>query len=50
MENWILILFFNFLGALFVVYFFGHYLGLVEGGYLYKTIATAYLKIDAIFM
>ena len=50
MENWILILFFNFLGALFVAYFFGHYLGLVEGDYLSKTIATANSKIDSTFM
>lgn len=50
MENWLLILFFNFLGAVFVAFVFGHYLGLVEGDYLYKTVATAYSKIDATFM
>ena len=50
MENWLLILFFNFLGAIFVAYFFGHYLGLVEGEYLYKTVATAQAKINDSFM
>lgn len=49
MENWLLILFFNFLGAVFVAYFFGHYLGLVEGDFLHKTVSTAQSKIDATF-
>lgn len=46
MGNWLLVAFFNFLGALFVAYFFGHFVGLAEGVFLEKTIATAQGKVN----
>ncbi len=39
----------NLVGALFVAYFFGHFIGLTEGDFLEKTVATAGSKIDASF-
>ena len=38
-TNWLLIAFFNLLGALFIAYFFGHFVGLTEGDFLAKTVA-----------
>jgi formate/nitrite transporter len=35
----------NLVGALFVAYFFGHFVGLTEGDFLEKTVATAGAKI-----
>lgn len=46
MSNWFIVGFFNFLGALFVAYFFGHFVGLTEGAFLEKTIATAQAKVN----
>jgi len=46
LRNWLLITLFNFLGALFVAYFFGHYVGLTEGDFLEKTIHTAEVKVN----
>jgi formate transporter len=46
MTNWILVFFFNLLGALFIAYFFGHFVGLTEGAFLEKTIATAQAKVN----
>lgn len=36
----------NFLGALFVAYFFGHILGLTEGRFLTKTVSIAQAKLN----
>ncbi|WP_338776397.1 formate/nitrite transporter family protein [Metabacillus sp. FJAT-52054] len=48
--NWILVILANFLGALFVAYFFGHVVGLTEAGpFLDKTIAIAGAKLDESF-
>ena len=44
-SNWLLIAFFNLLGALFISYFFGHFVGLAEGDFLAKTVHTAEAKI-----
>jgi formate/nitrite transporter len=44
-SNWLLIAFFNLLGALFIAYFFGHFVGLTEGDFLAKTVHTAEAKI-----
>lgn len=50
-ANWFWITIANFLGALFVAYFFGHIVGLTETEpYLQKTIAAAQGKIDATFI
>lgn len=48
-RNWAWISVANLLGALFVAYVFGHYLGLTEGAYWAKTLATAQSKVDADF-
>jgi formate transporter len=50
-ENWIWIVVTNFIGALFVAYFFGHVVGLTETGpFLTKTAAVAHAKIDENFV
>jgi formate transporter len=47
LKNWFWITLSNFVGALFVAYFFGHVVGLTESGaYLDKTIAIAGAKLD----
>jgi len=46
LRNWLLIAWFNFLGALFVAYFFGHFVGLTEGDFLEKTVHTAEVKVN----
>lgn len=48
-RNWFWITLFNLLGALFVAYFFGHFLGLTEGAFLEKTVQTANGKVTATF-
>lgn len=49
-KNWILITISNFIGALFVAYFFGHLLGFTETDiYLEKTIAIATAKVNDSF-
>jgi formate/nitrite transporter len=51
LKNWFLITISNFLGALFVAYFFGHIVGLTEvGKYLESTIHIAEHKLDATFI
>lgn len=50
MTNWFLIFVSNLLGALFIAYFFGHFVGLAEGVFLEKTIATAQAKVNDPFM
>ncbi|WP_026692359.1 formate/nitrite transporter family protein [Peribacillus kribbensis] len=50
-KNWVIITIANFIGALFVAYFFGHVVGLTENGpYLHKTIAIAQVKIHDNFI
>lgn len=50
-ANWFWITVSNFLGAIFVAYFFGHVLGLTESGpYLAKTIAVAEHKLEESFI
>lgn len=50
LKNWFWITLSNFIGALFVAYFFGHVVGLTEtGAYLHKTVAVAGAKLDAGF-
>lgn len=49
-KNWTIITFSNFIGAIFIAYFFGHLLGLTETGpYLDQTIAVARDKIEEPF-
>jgi formate/nitrite transporter len=51
LQNWLLITVSNFLGAIFVAYFFGHIVGLTETGvYLESTVQIAEHKIDATFL
>lgn len=46
-KNWTIIAISNFIGSLFVAYFFGHYLGLTEGEhYLEATIHVAAMKVN----
>ena len=45
-RNLALITLFNFLGALFIAYFFGHFVGLTEGAFLEKTVQTAQAKVN----
>jgi formate/nitrite transporter len=50
-RNWLLVLVSNFIGAIFVAYFFGHILGLTETGpFLTKTVAIAEAKMDETFI
>jgi formate transporter len=50
-KNWFWITLFNFIGALFVAYFFGHIAGLTsEGHYLEKTVAIAGGKLEQGFI
>jgi formate/nitrite transporter len=49
--NWLLVTVSNFIGALFIAYFFGHLVGLTETGvYLTKTVSIAEHKLDATFL
>jgi formate transporter len=49
-RNWLLVLVSNFIGAIFVAYFFGHVVGMTETGvFLEKTVAVAGAKIDQAF-
>jgi len=51
LYNWFLVTVSNFVGAIFVAYFFGHLVGLTETGpYLAKTISVAEHKLDASFL
>ncbi|EUJ28031.1 formate/nitrite transporter [Listeria floridensis FSL S10-1187] len=45
LRNFAIVTVANLIGALFVAYFFGHFVGLTEGDFLEKTIATAGAKI-----
>jgi formate/nitrite transporter len=46
LSNWLFITLSNFVGAMFVAYFFGHFVGLTEGAYLEKTVNTALAKVN----
>ncbi|SET37281.1 formate/nitrite transporter [Salinibacillus kushneri] len=49
-NNWIIITISNFIGSIFVAYFFGHLLGLTEtGSFLDKTVEIAGAKIEDSF-
>jgi formate/nitrite transporter len=51
LQNWVLITISNFLGAIFVAYFFGHIVGLTETGvYLESTVHIAEHKVNATFL
>jgi len=51
LYNWFLVTVSNFLGALFVAYFFGHLVGLTEAApFLEKTISIADHKLEATFI
>ncbi|WP_110927931.1 formate/nitrite transporter family protein [Bacillus massiliglaciei] len=51
LKNWVLITVTNFIGAVFVAYFFGHVLGLTETDvFLDKTVAAAQSKVQADFL
>ena len=50
LHNWFWVTLANFLGAVFIAYFFGHIVGLTETGpFLDKTVAIAQAKIDDSF-
>src|SRR5690625_4942804 len=49
-KNWTIITVSNFIGAIFIAYLFGHYLGLTETGpYLEQTIRVAESKVNEPF-
>lgn len=49
--NWTLVTLSNFVGAVFVAYFFGHFIGLTETGpYMDQTIQIAQHKLEASFL
>lgn len=49
--NWFLVTVSNFIGAIFVAYFFGHLVGLTESGpFLERTISIADHKLEATFL
>lgn len=50
LKNWILVTIANFIGAVFVAYFFGHIVGLTEGAFLAKTVAIANAKVNDSFL
>jgi formate transporter len=50
-NNWMIVTVFNFIGAIFIAYFFGHLAGLTESGdYLTKTVSIAEHKLEVTFM
>lgn len=51
LQNWLLITVSNFMGAIFIAYFFGHIIGLTEiGPYLESTVHIAEHKLDDTFI
>ena len=48
-RNWLIVTATNVLGAFFVAWFFGHYVGLTEGAALAETVAVAHGKTDVSF-
>jgi len=49
-RNWFWVTIANLIGSVAVAYFFGHVLGLTEGAFLAKTVATAQAKVSADFL
>lgn len=49
LNNWLWVTLANFVGALFIAYFFGHVVGLTEGLFLNKTVAIAQAKLHESF-
>lgn len=49
LRNWLIVTFGNVLGAFFVAWFFGHYVGLTEGAALAETISVAQGKLNSSF-
>ncbi|TCV92639.1 formate/nitrite transporter family protein [Biostraticola tofi] len=49
-RNWFWVTLANFIGSIMIAWFFGHFLGMTEGAFLAKTVATAHAKISADFM
>ncbi|AAT60547.1 TPA: formate/nitrite transporter family protein [Bacillus anthracis] len=45
-RNLFIVTFSNFIGAVFVAYFFGHIVGLAEGAFLAKTVSVAQAKLQ----
>lgn len=50
LKNWVVVTISNFIGAIFVAYFFGHVVGLTEGAFLTKTVAIANAKVHDSFL
>lgn len=48
-RNWLIVSVTNVLGAFFVAWFFGHYVGLTEGAVLHETVEVALGKVNAGF-
>ncbi|WP_077623613.1 formate/nitrite transporter family protein [Sediminibacillus massiliensis] len=49
-KNWVIVCISNFVGSIFVAYFFGHVVGLTETGlFLDKTVGVAQAKLDDTF-
>ncbi|EIC84076.1 formate/nitrite transporter family protein [Serratia sp. M24T3] len=49
-RNWFWVTIANLIGSIAVAYFFGHVLGMTEGVFLAKSVATAQAKVSADFM
>ncbi|MFV2029549.1 formate/nitrite transporter family protein [Neisseria sp. S1] len=49
LRNWLWVSVANLVGAMFVAWFFGHYVGLTEGAVWHKTLSAAQSKVDAGF-
>lgn len=49
-RNWFWVTLGNFVGSLMIAWFFGHMLGMTEGAFLAKTVATAHAKITSDFL
>ena len=50
LRNWVIVSLGNLAGALFMAFFFGHYVGLAEGAAAGKTIAIAEAKVNMDFL
>lgn len=49
LNNWVWIIFMNFIGVIFVVYCFGYFGGLIEGEYLNKMVVIVEGKLYELF-
>ncbi len=50
LRNWLVVTVANFIGAVFIAFFFGHFLGLAEGAFLAKSVAIAKAKVNEDFL